>query len=294
MRLLHLSDLHFETRPERLYVGVSSTLNSSWRELRGLGPDLVLVSGDLTSYGTWDQGQLRGVKRWLDSIGVDYLALPGNHDLGANLDRGFKFPVLERYENVDWARTNFARVFEQGPVVSKRVGEVEVIAVALRERDPDGALAELEEALSRPGAPVIVAGHYPLSLVRDHGVLATFGSDGFIGPAAGRLASLVLGSERVIAYLCGHVHAASVVRLSDTILQFSAGALGPGPSRGWLLEVAGGQLSWELVAGSGPDYFWKGEQLGGADPADYHLGPSSTWRGRVSFAHRFQEFRLHS
>ncbi len=69
---------------------------------------------------------------------------------------------------------------------------------------------------------------------------------------------------------------------------------GDGGDGGSVLLVAGGQLSWELVAGSGPDYFWKGEQLGGADPADYHLGPSSTWRGRVSFAHRFQEFRLHS
>ena len=292
MRLLHLSDLHFETLPERLYVGVSSTLNRSWRELRVLDPDLVLVSGDLTSYGAWDQGQLRGVKRWLDSMDASYVALPGNHDLGASVDRGFKFPVIEYYESVEWSRTNFARVFEQQPVVSKLVGGVEVIAVALRDRDPDGALDQLEAVLSGSEGPALVAGHYPISPVRECGVLANFGSEGFIGSALERLRSLVLGSERVAAYLCGHVHAASVLPLSDRVLQFSAGALGPGPSCGWLIDFSDDQLSWDLVAGSGPQTFWSGEQLDGADPADYHLGPSSTWRGSISFVRRPRRSRL--
>jgi 3',5'-cyclic-AMP phosphodiesterase len=55
-------------------------LDHAIEEIRSLGPDLVVVAGDLTSEGY--QPQFRQAKRYLDELGdLRMVIIPGNHDL---------------------------------------------------------------------------------------------------------------------------------------------------------------------------------------------------------------------
>jgi len=269
--ILHVSDLHYERPPERRSPGITERLGRALGSLRAHPFDVLVVSGDLTSYGTWDRRELEGVRALLERLGTATLVVPGNHDLGANRERGERYPVFEHYEAVAWQSTNFARVFGQGPVVALRRGDVTILGVALREGDTDGALGELERELASATTPVVVVGHYPLEPVRDRGILARFGAEGYVGQEMARLRELLVHSPRVVAYLSGHVHAADA-RIVDGVLALSAGALGPGPVVGWLLQVGRSHLRFEQVQADGPTTFWASELLEGADPELYHLG----------------------
>lgn len=268
-RILHLSDLHFESSPERLDRGVRERLDRSRPMIAEVAPDLLLLTGDLTSYGCFDRSQLEGVRRWIEALGLPWLAVAGNHDLSANATRGTQWPVMEAFEPVPFARTNFGRVFGADPVVVRRLPAVTVVGLSLRDGDPDGALVQLARALEEAEPPVIVAGHYPLVPVRDRGVLASFGAAGYLDHVRDDLEAILRDSPKVMAYLCGHVHAQSATRLPWGLWQLSAGALGPGASRGWLVEV--GTASRAVpVAGGGPEVFWPEEMLDGSDPVAYH------------------------
>lgn len=73
MRLVaHISDPHFGTQD----TGICHALVE---ELGELEPACVVVSGDLTQRAR--RHQFRQARRWLDSLGLPYLAVPGNHDI---------------------------------------------------------------------------------------------------------------------------------------------------------------------------------------------------------------------
>lgn len=270
--LLHISDLHYERAPERLSVGVGERLRRARTALRSRTFDLLAVSGDLTSYGTWDVRELVEARRWLEGFERPMLVVPGNHDLGANPERAERFPVFERYEPVPWSRTNFGMTFGEGPLVARATGDLLVVGVGLRRGDPDGALALLERALAGATTPVVVVGHYPIVPVRESGVLASFGAMGYVDGEVAELHRLMVQSTRVVAYLCGHVHAASAAVLEGGVLQLSAGALGPGPALGWLVHVERDEVRFEQVEAPGRATFWPSDQLGGVDPVAYHAG----------------------
>ncbi|WP_298339188.1 metallophosphoesterase [Ferrimicrobium sp.] len=270
-RIVHVSDLHFELAPERFKPGIRQILDRSIPLLQAADPDLLVVTGDLTSYGCFDRSQLMGVRRWLDGIGRRYLAIPGNHDLSANTVRGSAYPIMETYEAVSWKRTNFASTFDQEPLVIVQEGPLTLLAIALREGDPDGGLEQLSMALEDLDGPALVLGHYPLVATKDHGVLATFGYEGYIDGVRDRLLNLLLAQPLVRAYLCGHVHAQTVTTLGGELVQLSAGGLGPGASAGWIIDVKGPNLEVRSLRGEGPQVFWPQEMLGDCDPLDYHL-----------------------
>jgi hypothetical protein len=246
-----------------------------------LQPDLLLITGDLTSYGTFDVRELAAVKRWLDTLSIDYLCIPGNHDLGANRDRGERYPLFERYEPIPWRETNFGRVFHQSPVVTYDLGQYLLVALAIRDEDPDGSLSRLRSILSGTDRHVIVAGHYPLIKVRDKGILSRFGADGYLDNTAGLLRDILTSDSKVLAYLCGHVHAASVKYVDGRLLQLSAGALGPGPSVGWTVDLYDHGVEWSMSTLFGKLTFWDDSELEGEDPVVYHLGPEAERGGRI-------------
>ena len=68
----HLSDPHFGTQNKR-------TCEALVQELGELEPTCVVISGDLTQRAR--RSQFRQARRWLDSLGLRYLAVPGNHDI---------------------------------------------------------------------------------------------------------------------------------------------------------------------------------------------------------------------
>ncbi len=72
-RLLHLSDIHFgPPHYEPAAAGIEALV-------RERGPDLVVVSGDLTQRAR--AGQFRQARRFLEGLGHPFLAVPGNHDV---------------------------------------------------------------------------------------------------------------------------------------------------------------------------------------------------------------------
>ncbi|MCP4661341.1 MAG: hypothetical protein GY856_38550, partial [bacterium] len=109
IRWLHLSDLHLGCRPEPLWWQVRDELERSIREgVERLGPpELILVTGDLTStgaeaeFGLVDQ-LLDQILAWIGEAGDAgeplIVAIPGNHDLLRPQGKeAFPFLILEKY-----------------------------------------------------------------------------------------------------------------------------------------------------------------------------------------------------
>ncbi len=72
--IAHLSDLHTGSQ-----YFVSNLLDRALVEINDLGPDIVLVTGDLTSMGF--RQEFREAREYLDRLACpDVLVVPGNHD----------------------------------------------------------------------------------------------------------------------------------------------------------------------------------------------------------------------
>lgn len=95
--IVHLSDLHFG----RIDEGILAPLIAA---IRGIGPDLVAVSGDLTQRArSW---QFKAARAFLEAIPVPRIAVPGNHDVPLyNLFARFFCPLANyrRYISDDLA-----------------------------------------------------------------------------------------------------------------------------------------------------------------------------------------------
>ncbi len=83
--LVHLSDLHFGKVDERLILPLLTTV-------RGLAPDVVAVSGDLTQRAR--AAQFKQARRFLDLLPQPVIVVPGNHDVPMfNLPARFLWPL---------------------------------------------------------------------------------------------------------------------------------------------------------------------------------------------------------
>lgn len=287
-RIAHISDLHLESTPESRFPGVGLSLQRGARLLREARPDFVVVSGDLTSYGSCDIHQLALAKEWLDALEIPYMALPGNHDLGANAERGKKYPYSECYHAGDWESTHFHRVFHQPPVVVKDFGPLVLVGLAMRDHDPDGALEQLERELDHGQKPTIVVCHYPLMPVGTHGVLATFGAEEYIPHVVPRLQALVTSHPEVILYAAGHVHAVSVRPVPGGPWQITAGGFGPGPSQWWLYEADDVTLRYRSQDGAGFPTFWDRYLHDDSLDQAYHWNLCNGSEGAISYGKAFR------
>lgn len=284
MRIVHISDLHYERMPARLFGSVPQSLARCKAILRALEPDLVIVSGDLTSYGCWDVREMYAAKNWLDALGIPFLAVPGNHDLSANPAKGVAYPLMEHYEELPFDETNFGRVFGQPPVKVLEFQEATVVGFGIRDHDPDGTLEALAAAIDAASSPVLTVGHYPLEPVREKGFLAQFGALGYLDAVQPQLRETIADRPRVVAHLCGHVHVASVRTVDDRLAQFSAGAVGPGASRGWILDTNMAGFRFAAFGTGGPDLFWPETLLAGQDAYDQHWEVPSRRLGQLLFS----------
>ena len=252
LTIVHLSDLHWDTT----LAGNMATWSHFCQALRIMHPDLVIVTGDLTSTGSHDEEALLQVRFALEEMELEYLVLAGNHDLGANSLRGRKFPSTEAYENVRWSDTHFFKVFRQPPVVRWNHLGVTILAFSIRQHDPDHTLPLRESYLDEQTSPVFVFGHYPLIQVSQKGPLATFDSHDYLGETVDELHHLFSRFPQIQLYGCGHVHVASRRHLFNQTWQISAGALGPGASQFWVYHAEENQLAYFSVLGNGPLTFW--------------------------------------
>ncbi|MEU6073725.1 metallophosphoesterase [Micromonospora sp. NPDC047074] len=256
--VVHVSDLHLEPRETEQYRGVVERLQRIQATIRDIGAGLVVATGDLTNRGAAYADHFEMARRWLDGLDTPYLAVPGNHDLGANPERGRMFPEYERYEAVPFADTGYAGAFGADLVPRATAGPLTVLGVVLREDDPDDALSVLAAEIARAPGPVLVAGHYPVVETRRIPSIEHFGARGYVDRAAERLRELLAGSENVVAYLCGHVHLTSLRAISPGCAQFTAGGLGPGEASFRIYRVSGGSLHYSTNRVEGPRTFWEG------------------------------------
>lgn len=254
--------------------GVIATLDRDRDQLQAAGAELILVTGDLTTFGCAQLDHLKRARQWLDALGLPYLAIPGNHDLSPS-------PELGDYEDVPYASTGFGQTFDPDPILVRDLGPIRVIAAGVRERDPDSVLPRLESLIQADSRPVLLATHYPVMGVREPKVHQYFGSDEFVPETAAALLSLIRRSPNVVLYACGHIHVNTTALVAPHCLQITAGSLGQGASTYRVYDVDAGGLTYSTVMGSGPLTFWE-HSVTGLD-ADFSLGRDDERTGRITW-----------
>jgi hypothetical protein len=281
VRILHVSDTHIEPEPEAELPGSWQRLQTDLQRLRLVRADLAVVSGDLTDRGSSRPTDFRLARKWCDGLGIPYVTLPGNHDLGANPARARLNPEREFFDPRPFAETGFAGEFGTEPVTVTEIGPVSVVTVALREHDAGDILPLLEDSINGCAGPVLLCGHYPIVPPRQDRISNEFGSPDYLPTAAPALRGLVDRSPAVFAYLCGHVHLNSVRRTPGGVVQLTAGGLGPGSSSYRIYDIDGDELRYSTALGCGPLAFWPDFLSRHDAPLDFLLGTGPERSGTI-------------
>ena len=71
-KIVHLSDIHFGTADH-------AVVNRAVEKINEIGPDIVIVSGDLTQRARSDE--FRQAREFLDRLPMPQIVVPGNHDV---------------------------------------------------------------------------------------------------------------------------------------------------------------------------------------------------------------------
>lgn len=251
MLIAQLTDFH-ATVPGATAGGVDT--RAAFRALvshvRALAPrpDLLLVSGDLAEAGV--DAEYAFVLEGLESLGIPFVAVPGNHDLRAPLRR-----VLARHTGTEPDHLGLARELDGLRVI----GLDTLVEGASHGALLPAQLAWLERTLGADaGRPTLVFLHHPPFAT---GLPAM----DEIGLREGRaeLAALLEGRRDILGLVCGHVHRAISGSFAghrafiapSASHQFALDFAGPGfrvvrePTQIALHRVADGRLASYLIPG---------------------------------------------
>ncbi|RKK02166.1 metallophosphoesterase [Pseudoroseomonas wenyumeiae] len=77
-RIAQISDTHLSEK----HPGFTANFDALAAHLRAAAPDLVVHTGDVSAHGELAGDDLRFARRKLDAMGLPWLAIPGNHDVG--------------------------------------------------------------------------------------------------------------------------------------------------------------------------------------------------------------------
>ncbi len=191
-RIAHLTDLHFGAEDQAVAAALAA-------EIKADKPDLVAISGDLTMGAR--AGEFAAARRFMDSLGVPTLAVPGNHDITP-------YRLLERFTDpyARWRRL-------VSPETEPRWHDEEVAVIGLntarrmglnwdwsRGRVTGVRLARVLERIAAlpPGLARVVVAHHPL--VPPEAAPHT----PVVGGAARAIAAFA--SHGVALVLAGHLH----------------------------------------------------------------------------------------
>lgn len=196
---MHLSDLHFG----RISPPLLSPLRESIQEA---GPDLVVVSGDLTQRAR--PAQFREARAFLDTLPGEKLVVPGNHDVPLYDVYQRFFHPLRRYRAHFSATVEPEYVDDEIAVLGVNTARSAVVkAGRINERQ----VARLHARLCALDARVtkIVVTHHPFDLP------APYTARHVVGRAAMAMAHLARCGADV--FLAGHFHASHA---GDTTLRY--------------------------------------------------------------------------
>ena len=115
MRLAHLSDLHFGRRVAR------DKLLSLERDILSESPDLIAVTGDITDRGR--MSQFRWARDFLLSLGIPFVAVPGNREVCLSAFWEWMFPGL--------AMMRYSHFFGERDRILYKCGQSNVILFGL-------------------------------------------------------------------------------------------------------------------------------------------------------------------
>jgi 3',5'-cyclic AMP phosphodiesterase CpdA len=190
--IVHLSDLH----TGRLDPDVVAPLVSA---IRGIAPNLVVISGDLTQRAT--RTQFRQAREFIDALGTRTLTIPGNHDVPLwNVAARFLTP-LDRY--CRYITPDLAPEFQDDELIVAGVNTARSFTVGegrISNAQVDALLARLRAA--PPHVTRIIVTHHPFDLppgVREERLL---------GRARAAMARLATAGADL--FLSGHLHLSHV------------------------------------------------------------------------------------
>jgi 3',5'-cyclic AMP phosphodiesterase CpdA len=255
--IAHIADLHFGNEEPGLVEALAA-------EIGTLRPDLVAVSGELTQRAR--RRQFRDARRFLDSLGVPWISVPGNHDI----------PLLNPYRRFATPVRRFQRYVSRDLAPLYADGQISVLGINTARSNvlKEGRISYRQIDLIRrrlmqmaPQVLKIVVVHHPFIAHPDEPHRATVGR--------GRQFLEIAQECGLDVILAGHTHLGygDDVRLTYTsigrsILVFQAGTATARSLRG------GESNSFNVVTVSGADLrldvrAWNGSRFASDVVADY-------------------------
>jgi len=155
--LLHISDTHFGTEQAPV-VEALARLSSD------LAPELLVLSGDITQRATPEQ--FASARRFVDRLGVPWLAIPGNHDI----------PLFNGVARLLFPYARFQEAFGEALEPTHDSADLLVLCVKttrrLRHVEGQVSPAQIERVAARlrsarPGQLRVVVVHQPLHVEGD-------------------------------------------------------------------------------------------------------------------------------
>jgi 3',5'-cyclic AMP phosphodiesterase CpdA len=186
--LVHLSDLHFGRTDSRIITPLIETV-------RGLAPDLVTVSGDLTQRAR--SHQFRAAKAFLDTLPSPQIVVPGNHDIPAhNLVARFLQP-LDKYKAL--VTSDLQPVYTDEEMIVIGVNTARSLTIK-GGRINDEQIAAIQQQFRQLDDRVtkIIVSHHPFDLPEG------FDEDDLVERAD--VAVRVLAELGVDLFISGHLH----------------------------------------------------------------------------------------
>ncbi|AEA46642.1 metallophosphoesterase [Archaeoglobus veneficus] len=188
MKIVHISDIHFG---EEL---VRDKVRKAVRQINEMDPDLVIITGDLTCWGT--HHEMRDAYEELSNLTPEFVALPGNHDARNIGYEYFKLYFGKTKKVLDFEDFRLITAdstqpdideghigIEQREWIEGNIKKGKINAIALhhhivpipetgRERNVLIDAGEMVELLIRNGVSFVLAGHrhmpYSIRLMRTH------------------------------------------------------------------------------------------------------------------------------
>ncbi|HZD66538.1 MAG TPA: metallophosphoesterase [Acidimicrobiales bacterium] len=167
--------------------------------------DLVVHAGDVTLDGSSEPGELVEARRHLDELGVPWVAVPGNHDIGDN--PGGRSPVTVDPERLDRWQEHLGPdrwSFELGGWTVLGLN-AQILGSGLQaEAEQWGWLIDALAATPED-RPLLVVTHKPVA-AGDEEELATAPPQRFLPPSGRQALTALLAPRRVPLVVSGHVH----------------------------------------------------------------------------------------